>query len=365
MSRLIYVPIEPLEERYTGEWYRQFPKVFKKYFNEVIIIDGEPLTNSIETGAFLDINSTIAYKNSQMRKIAEMFYKRQIKDGDVFFFGDIEFWGIESLRLMAQINNIDIKIGAFLHAASHAPGDAFQVAADYQKYTELGWYKAVDYVFIGSQYHLDILRKERLSLLGVEALEIMNKFIVTGNPLFKEEYENYKIPKKNKIVFASRWDIEKRPERFLAIANILKQKYPAWSFEILTGSKELRSNSKELLNMAKDFEKRGIIKINKGLTKKEYHKHLAEAKVLFCDPIQETFGYTIAEACIYNCNPVVCNDLSYPEILENDKDLLFDNYLVDGIKKIERIMQNPKKVNRYVEKYYNVADQIAQTLKGV
>ena len=76
------MPIEPLEERYTGEWYKYFPVEFGKDF-DVEVIDGDALTDTVEVGTFLDINSTIAYKNSQMIKIAKLFQEKKIENGSV------------------------------------------------------------------------------------------------------------------------------------------------------------------------------------------------------------------------------------------------------------------------------------------
>ena len=41
MSRLIFVPQYPSKMRYQETWYDEFPKQFKKYFDEVIVLGGE------------------------------------------------------------------------------------------------------------------------------------------------------------------------------------------------------------------------------------------------------------------------------------------------------------------------------------
>ena len=95
MKKIFYVPIEPLEERYSKDWYKWFPEVFKVCGYEVEIIDGILLTNTIEKGSFLDMNSTFAYKASQLVAISKLFHENKVKEGDVFFIADIEFPGIE------------------------------------------------------------------------------------------------------------------------------------------------------------------------------------------------------------------------------------------------------------------------------
>ena len=91
---LIYIPIEPITERYTEQWYRCLPPQFKAAGFDVTVVDGTPLLNNeIKVGTFLDINSTTHYKWSQLMQISRLFQTGQIADGSVFFFGDIEFWG--------------------------------------------------------------------------------------------------------------------------------------------------------------------------------------------------------------------------------------------------------------------------------
>ena len=40
---IYYIPIEPLDERYTEQWYRWFPQEFKRQNKEFTVIDGTPL----------------------------------------------------------------------------------------------------------------------------------------------------------------------------------------------------------------------------------------------------------------------------------------------------------------------------------
>ena len=144
---LIYIPIEPITERYTEQWYRCLPPQFKAAGFDVTVVDGTPLLNNeIKVGTFLDINSTTHYKWSQLMRISRLFQTGQIADGSVFFFGDIEFWGLEAVRLLADMNGVKVKLTGFLHAASYTFEDVFEVAAPYQQYTEVGWIAALDEV---------------------------------------------------------------------------------------------------------------------------------------------------------------------------------------------------------------------------
>ena len=63
------IPIEPIDQRYTAQWYENIPKLLKSY-NEmnVVTIDGNFTETSTTPGAFLDFGKTNEYKASQIVK---------------------------------------------------------------------------------------------------------------------------------------------------------------------------------------------------------------------------------------------------------------------------------------------------------
>jgi glycosyltransferase involved in cell wall biosynthesis len=352
--KLYYIPIEPLEERYSKQWYDNFPVEFRNGGFDVEVIDGEPLSTHVGVGTFLDINSTIAYKNSQFIKIANLFHTGQVKDGSIFFFGDMEFWGLESLRLMADMNKIKIKIFAFLHAASYTIQDAFAIAEPYQKYTEIGWAVACDGIFVGSQYHKDAFISRRLEKYASENLnKLKDKIVVTGNPLFLSDFPKFTEPKKNQIIISNRFDWEKRPNISLDFSYVLKKKHPDWNIIVTTSRPVFKSNKQWLVDYARGLEADGIITIYEGLSKFDYYRLLAESKIMLSNSIEENFGYCIAEALVYNTYPLLKNDLSHPELVENDSRLLFDDE-DQIVSKAESLMQSSFMVDQYASKYFNL-----------
>jgi glycosyltransferase involved in cell wall biosynthesis len=352
MNTAWLLPLEPFESRYTGQWYREFPKVFAQKYN-VQVIDGTPLSDSIDVGSWLPMNSTVHYKNTQVATMAKMFQEGKVKDDDIVFSFDLEHWGIEAIKMMAQINNKNIRIYAFLHAASYTHEDLMEQLAPWQKYTELGWLSICDKVFVGSEYHKHAVIERRIRPYANKDdwMLLSDKIIVTGNPLFKSEYagvtsfkrtfdtsgENviFTSNKINKIIMPNRFDYEKRPNISLDIAAILKSKHPDWEFVITTSNKELKSNQAWLIEKAHLMEKQGIITIKEGLTKKQYHEEIATSKVMLTNSIEENFGYCLAEALYYDTIPVAPRGLSHDEIVPHQ--CLFDG-TDDAIQKIEMVM---------------------------
>jgi glycosyltransferase involved in cell wall biosynthesis len=364
MNKLIYVPIEPLEERYTEQWYRNFPIEFKKVGYAVTIIDGEVLTDHVDVGAFLPMNSTVHYKNSQLQKIAKMFQNNEIEIDTVFFIADLEFWGIEAIRLMSQMNKVPVKIYAFLHAASYTKEDAFEVAAPYQQYTEVGWIAMCDGVFVGSHYHKKAFIERRLVPLHAEHLS--KKIHVTGNPIFIDEYHTFpNLEKKNQIIISNRFDWEKRPNLSLDFAYILKKRNPNVKIVVTTSRPKFKSNKKWLFDYAKYLEQDGIIEIHDGLSKENYHKFLAESKVMLTNSIEENFGYCVAEALVYNTYPMMRNDLSHPEFVDNVSLFLYNDE-DEIVSKVETLLNRVSQIDmtRFVTKYTIAINNIIHVMKG-
>ena len=353
MSRIFYVPIEPLEERYTESWYRNFPIAFREGGFDVVVIDGTPLSNHVGVGTFLDINSTVAYKSSQMQSIAQLFHTGKVIDGDAFFFGDTEFWGIEVIRLLADMNKIKVRIYSFLHAGSYTKEDAFEIAAPYQKYTELGWIASMDKVFVGTEYHKNAFIERRIRPYAAEedVAKLSSKIVVTGNPLF-EDYKGNLSGKENKIIISNRFDWEKRPNISLQFAYLVKKKHPDWKIVVTTSRPKFVSNKKWLVDLARGMEEDGIIEIKEGLSKDQYHAELATSKVMLSNSIEENFGYCIVEALLYGTYPLLHNSLSHPELVRNTKGFLFDDE-DEIVGKIEWLMEQTFSCAFLTNRYFN------------
>ncbi len=317
MKNIICVPIEPLSERYTESWYRNFPTVFQKDGWNVSVIDGEPiLDNDIKTGTFLDIGSTCHYKATQLQKIAKMFSNGEISDGSIFFFFDLEFWGIEQVRLLADMYGVSVKLTAFLHAASYTIGDAFEIASPYQRYTELGWIAAMDKVYVGSEYHKKAIIDRRLKPNNAEFLA--DKIVVTKNPLFIDDYKFKGLLKQKRMLLTNRLDKEKNPVQTVKLFLRLKQEFPDWEFIITSSRKRFRTNmpygDEDFISCAIDM---GKIELKMNLTKEEYHEELEQAAIVVSHSPEENYGICIAESLIYKCLPLLKDCASHPEFVVN------------------------------------------------
>jgi len=281
-TNLYVVTLEPIEQRYTKQWYSFWKKEFSKSYN-VKYIDGETLSEGIEKGRFLDINQTNMWKAIQVEKMSRMFFNNEIKKNDTFIFMDGWHFGITALRYMSQLNSVPIKIYAYWHAGTWDEWDFITQAGlgEWASYNEEGWFRALNGSFVSTNFHKEIILKK---FKDIDA----EKIYVVGFPMdwdaeINSLVEEKPLRKENLIVFPHRLDIEKAPEVF----DILKQRIRKFKF-------------------VKTME------VTKG--KKDYYELIANAKVAFSASHQETFGIGTVEAMMLGAIPLVPNRLSYIEL---------------------------------------------------
>jgi len=293
---LYFITLEPIEQRYTKQWYFYWKKEFSKYIKNVIYIDGNYNDDKITNGKFLDINKTNIYKAQQVEKLGNMFNENKIKDNDIFIFCDGWHFGITALKYMLQLNNIKSKIYGYFHAGSYDPYDFLNQAGmkKWAQYNESGWMHALDGIFVATKFHKELIL-ENLNILYYEKFN-KNKIKVVGFPMDWELEIKTRINKINKkadlIVFPHRLDKEKNPQQF----DELKKEFQQYNFI-------------KTLEVTKN--------------KYEYYNLMNKAKICFSASNQETFGIGTVEALMMNVIPLVPNRLSYIELY--DRSFIYNN----------------------------------------
>lgn len=286
---LYVIPIEPLEERYSEQWLRWTKAYLKKTcLRKDYRVINPPAYKSISNGAFLDVVNTNVYKNAQLKIILGMFQKNQVKDGDIFWFHDMWFPGLEMLAYMRDALGLKIKIYGMLHAGTYDPHDFLTQKGmrSWGQHLEASWFTIVDGVFVATDFHKNLVQT------GCGYLQ-PNRIHVTGFPMYAEEFAIEKGPlllRENIIVFPHRLDGEKRPDLFDEFKQELFEKCP-WSREY------------------KFIKTKDVCQ-----TKEEYYALLRRARYAVSFALQETWGIAMQEAVLCGCIPIVPNRLSYSEM---------------------------------------------------
>ncbi len=323
---LYNIPIESLDERYSAQWNKIFPEEFKKRNINFTTIYPEPLDNKINTGKFLDIIGTNYFKSKQLTEICQLLNEGKVKDGDIFFFHDLWFPGIEMLFYMRDALGINFKIAGMLHAGTYDEYD-FLAQEGMEKWgedLEKSWFKGLDFIFVATHFHKDLLEKT-----GRIDYHTRNKVYVTGFPLpvhiklTEDDYEK----KENIVVFPHRLDDEKNPQEFDILKCRLEGEYPDWEF---------------------------IYTKEKCKTKQEYYELLKRAKIALSFSEQETWGIAQQEAFMSGCIPIVPNRLSYPEMY--GLNFLYEDGVYEAIKKVKYAIKNYDTIRREIYFSHNIEE---------
>ncbi len=291
MSKIIYIPLEHIDGRYTVHMDRDIENYLQSNNLEYVKIMPTYETPPLPEGQFLNAAFTSKFKSLQMAEISAMFERGEITDGDRFFFSDIWFPGIENIAYMKYFNKIDVKITGVIHAGSFTDTDFVRDMERWAKNFEDIIFDISDTIFCASDFiKQDIIKKRIVS---------PDKLVVTGLPVDYTGLDPHKgQQKENIVVFNGRLCDEKQP----------------WLFD------ELAKQVSERVDVPVKF----IKTLEQNLSKEEYYALLGKSKAIVSYALQENFGFGVAEAVYLGCMPVLPNRLVYPELYPSIK--LFDRF---------------------------------------
>lgn len=366
---LYYVPLEYLEERYTISMDNMLQNAFNKAQIPFKTIAGKQLSGNIKSGAFLDFSGTIHFKSTQIQQIAKLFFNNQVKDGDVFFFSDLWFPGIDALPYMSRFNNIQIKIVGYQYAGSWTPSDFVALyLKDYCKYIEHGWLEFIDQVYLCSNFQRKELINNLLPTSQQDHKNISKRLIATRLPFDYNSVRYFYDPsqKKRKIIFPHRFHWEKGADVFLDMIQHISREDKNVVFVITSGRKGSRplADKKEI---DEKYQKTKRLLGNRllyksGLSKTDFYKELNTASVIWSGALQENFGYSVLEACTLGVTPVLPNRVVYKEFYP--KRYLYKNSL-EAYKKILYYLDNPNPVPQNIIKKIDGTNTMMKYLKSL
>lgn len=276
------VDIEAVDTRYTKQWKEYLPKQLQRATNESVeVISGGETPQATTPGAFLNFGGTNVYKSKQLEIIGEKFCKGQVKDGDYFLYTDAWNPTVIQLRYMAELLDVDVRVGGLWHAGSYDPHDFLgRLIGDkpWVRHAEQSMYECYDDNFYATEFHIDLF---------ADSLDLdEDKTIRVGWPMeyLKNSLDSYKgMEKRDLILFPHRIAPEKQVDIFRDLAEQLSE------YEF-------------------------VVCQERELTKNEYHNLLGEAKMVFSANLQETLGISWYEGALVNAIPMVPDRLSYTEM---------------------------------------------------
>lgn len=343
MKNTIYiVPIEPIDQRYTKQWYENIPLLLKNSKYNIVTIDGLSIVEELTSGSFLNFSATNIYKSSQLTKISELFNKKIIKDGDKFLFTDAWNPSILSLKYMSELLNINIEIHSIWHAGSYDKTDilGIKMSKDWSYEFEKSIYFASDYNYFSTKFHMEMF---------LNNLKIYNhkKAILSGQPhdfIIESLEKNFNNEKQDIVIWPHRYNYDKQP----IIAEDLKL-----YFDVLITQKQ-------------------------NLSKKDYYSLLGKSKVIFSCSLHENLGISMMEGTLSGAIPIVPDRVSYSEMylkefkypskwtenlssFDNFRDNV-DDFIRDKIDNYDKYKEKLKEQNNILKNKYLTANTMISLL---
>lgn len=276
-------PLEPLDSRYTAQWYDEIPRLLNLANNDrfnIINIDGTQSKKSVTEGAFLNFSDTNRWKSSQLINFLDLFDQSIITTNDRFLFTD--FWNpcLLQIKYMKDLLDQNWEIHAISHAGAFDPTDilGYKMTKPWCLDAEKAMYYACDVMYYGT----DFQRNMFVNNMAIP-LEQQYRSIRSGQPHDQliSLLETMKNPQKCvEIIWPHRYNADKQP----AIAEDLASEYQVFFTQ------------------------------KHNLNKKQYYNALADSKIIFSCSLHENLGISIMEAVLLGCIPVLPNRCSYQEM---------------------------------------------------
>ena len=280
MSKIIYLPLEHIESRYTVHMDRDILKYLENSGKEYIRIYPDiPSPQKMKAGSFLDAEFTIRFKAAQIAEVARLYREDTIDSGDIVWSSDLWHPGLpESIAYMNYFAKKNVRLRGLIHAGSFTDTDFVRDMERWAKNFEDNLFDIADEIYCGSDFIKDDIVKKRIIQ--------PDKLVPTGFPLDTENLDKVKkVEKENIVIFSGRNVDEKQP----------------WLF-------------KQMRDKIGDNHIRFINTLEHNFSKEEYYDLLAKAKVVVSFALQENFGYSVQEAVYLGCVPILPNRLVYPEL---------------------------------------------------
>jgi len=290
MGKIVYLPLEHIESRYTVHMDRDILKYLDESGKEYIRIYPDiPSPQKMKAGSFLDAEFTIRFKATQLAEVAKLYREDIIDTGDIVWSSDLWHPGLpESIAYMNYFAKKDVKLRGLIHAGSFTDTDFVRDMERWAKNFEDTLFDIADEIYCGSDFiKNDIVKKRIIN---------PDKLVPTGFPLDTKNLDKVKkVEKENIVVFSGRNVDEKQP----------------WLFKQMRD--KLRDNNIEFINT-----------LEHNFSKEEYYDLLAKSKVVISFALQENFGYSVQEAVYLGCTPILPNRLVYPEFYTEE--YLYDTF---------------------------------------
>ena len=369
--RLIYLPLEAYEERYTSQLCKWNTDRFDKKGIEYIVVPGKDLRedDKINVGQVLDAHGRSFYSLHQMANLTKLLHDGDFTSEDAIFSEDMFQPGYAALPyILAQLPpEKRPRVYTRCLAQSIDPDDFVHPMRNWMRHFEMLVDRTVDGIFMANT---EMGPHMRIAMFDAP-------LYVTGLPFDKDEVKKRvtdgfavptplkKIETRNKrVVFSSRWDKEKQPWFYMDLIEMFYERQPDHGIEfvVTSGAKELRSTDQEYLDRANKLAEEGKLTIMAGLSKTTYYHLLANSQVQFNCARQDWQSNTLNEASALGTFSLCPAFRSFPEALNNNEKFLYAPWsLEDAYNKLNLLLEEAASGHSPAEVSYP-ADEMHKTI---
>lgn len=343
--RIIYLPLEPYEERYTLQLQEWTIRRFIARQIPYLVVLGAQLIDEqhIETGVVLDAHARAFFALTQTAQLVAMMYRGEITADDVIYTQDMFHPGWSALPyILAQASPDQHPPRIYTHclAQSVDPNDFTFPMRYWMRPYEHMVDRTVNGIFVASACQVEMLQAA-----------LFDTPIHQVGLYFDRDEVRERAPalmpwrsRSKRILFASRWDREKQPGFYMDLIQAVTEQglLPDYEFAACTSAVQLRSNTPSHIIRARQMEATGQLTLYEGLTKGEYYRLLADSQLLFNCALQDFVSFTLLEASALGTPALLPAHLSFPETVRSDHRQLYAPWSVaDAIMRLQQILANP------------------------
>ena len=333
--------LEPYEGRYTLQLTDWTTAVYDRRGIDYVIVPGNTIDNtkSISVGQVLDAHGRSYFGMSQMMNLVQMMRNGEVTGEDVVFFEDMFQPGIESLPYIMDQIPAEQRPRVYVRCLAQAidPDDFVHV---WGMAKWMGLYEKMVNEF-ATVLATNEEMVSHMRIAGWEAPIYNISGLSFGKAEVQSRVDTIKpwVGRKNRIVFAARFDQEKQPNFFMDIVEEMGGF--GVEFVICQGG-PLRSNNPAYIERARELESKGKLTIAENLSKNEYYDIVNDSRVLFNSALQDWVSNTVSEADALGCNVVYPAYRSFPETFANDHTRMYVPWSkTDAMEKINKSLLSP------------------------
>ena len=333
--------LEPYEGRYTLQLTDWTTAVYDRRGIDYVIVPGNTIDNtkSISVGQVLDAHGRSYFGMSQMMNLVQMMRNGEVTGEDVVFFEDMFQPGNESLPYIMDQIPAEQRPRVYVRCLAQAidPDDFVHV---WGMAKWMGLYEKMVNEF-ATVLATNEEMVSHMRIAGWEAPIYNISGLSFGKAEVQSRVDTIKpwVGRKNRIVFAARFDQEKQPNFFMDIVEEMGGF--GVEFVICQGG-PLRSNNPAYIERARELESKGKLTIAENLSKNEYYDIVNDSRVLFNCALQDWVSNTVSEADALGCNVVYPAYRSFPETFANDHTRMYVPWSkTDAMEKINKSLLSP------------------------